>query len=179
MKVAAPLDFEDVQQNEFLFTLVAQDGGTPTLTGTAHVKIKLVNKPDEPPVFVNTNPEDGGYFERVSESITDESIVAKVDAIDPDGLADKIRFFFESTTFQNPFFINEETGIVKKLSGATLSQSEYKLRVRAVDDVTAARGDSKREAFAPLTIEVIEENNHKPVFKDCDGIRQVCLYCPG
>ncbi|XP_063724486.1 neural-cadherin-like isoform X3 [Symsagittifera roscoffensis] len=172
LKVASKLDFEDTNQNQFEFTLVARDGGRPPLTGTAHVKIKLVNKADEPPVFVNTDA-DGGYSERVSESITDETIVAKVDAVDPDGLADKIRFYFEESTFDNPFYINEETGIVKKKSGSALSQSKYKLRIRAVDDVTAARGDEKKEAFAPLTIEINEENNHKPMFKNCDGVRQV------
>ena len=69
----------------------------------------MVNKADEAPVFINVR-EDGTYFEKVSESITEETIVAKVDAIDPDKLADKIRFSFEQTAFANPFFIDEETG---------------------------------------------------------------------
>ena len=64
-------------------------------------------------------------------------------------------------------------GIVKKKIGSVLSESEYKLEVRAVDDLTALRGDDRKESFVTLVIQVLEENNHKPAFKDCDTIRYV------
>ncbi len=156
----------------FNFNLVARDGGTPALTAVAPVKIMLTNKPDEAPVFINVREVDGGYYERISESVTDDTIVAKVDAIDPDGIG-QIRYFFQETSATNPFFIDEKTGIVKKRVGKSLDQLEYRLKVRAVDDVTAVRGDSKKESVAPLTIEVLEENNDKPHFKDCDKMRYV------
>ena len=62
---------------------------------------------------------------------------------------------------------------MKKKVGAVLSESEYNLRVRAVDDVTAVRGDSSKESVTSLRIQVLEENNHKPTFSGCDTLRYV------
>ena len=64
LKVASPLDF-DGGVTSYMFSLVATDGGTPPLSSSARVKVMLVNKADEPPVFINVR-EDGTYFEKVT-----------------------------------------------------------------------------------------------------------------
>ena len=51
--VAQTLDYETV--NEYIVTVVARDGGTPSLSSSAVVRIHVVDANDNKPVFAQSN----------------------------------------------------------------------------------------------------------------------------
>jgi len=61
--VAQALDYETVK--EYIITVEAHDGGTPSLSSTAVVKILIIDANDNRPVFARSN-----YTAVVSEDVT-------------------------------------------------------------------------------------------------------------
>lgn len=141
----------DEYNKEYLITVVAADGGSPSFSAEVVVPITVMNK--AMPVF-----EKPFYSAVIAENAQLHSPVVHVQANSPEGL--RIIYSITDGDPFSQFNINFNTGVINVFAPLDFeSHPAYKLRVRATDSVTGAHA----EVFVDIILEDINDNS--PMFR--------------
>ncbi|XP_069036120.1 cadherin EGF LAG seven-pass G-type receptor 2-like [Lepisosteus oculatus] len=151
LSLSSPLNFEIVRQ--YILTVEAKDGGSPSLQSTCSVLIRVLDVNDNPPQF-----DEDEYHISVYETIPSGAAVFTVSVTDKDedGFS-KGHFILNSSTFN----MNNQ-GTLSLNSDASLDREEksnYILMVVAVD-----RDAGGLSSSAVLNITVLDVNDNNPQF---------------
>ncbi|XP_063269577.1 protocadherin beta-4-like [Prinia subflava] len=147
-----PLDREE--QAEMDFTIIAEDGGSPPRTGTAQVKIVILDVNDNAPTFTQEE-----YIGRVLENMPEGSVVLTVLATDPDaGVNGDISYQLSQAGGQSDsaFVIDPRTGEIKLTKPLDFEAAQtHELSVRAKDG-------GGLSAICKVLVEVVDVNDNAP-----------------
>lgn len=161
LKIAKPLDFEDIHQKYgFNITIEVNDGGEidgVPHTDTATIRIKLRDINDNPPRFDTPNVE-----VEVPENAPRGTQLANFTAHDPDqnGYSKVTYSIDRSTDRRKQFAINPKTGVVTVQRGLDREEQPKKLiKILALDD-----GVPQRQASATLSVSLLDVNDNAPKF---------------
>ncbi|NXG06705.1 PCDGA protein, partial [Sakesphorus luctuosus] len=128
--LAKPLDREEAAFHELV--LRASDGGDPARTGTARVRVTVVDANDNAPVFSQEE-----YTVRVPEDVPVGSTVVTVTATDPDeGKYGTVKYSLKKITEKasNILQLNSETGAITLVRSLDFEEGDsYELEVQAHD----------------------------------------------
>uniref|UniRef100_A0A8C4HPL9 Protocadherin-16 n=1 Tax=Dicentrarchus labrax TaxID=13489 RepID=A0A8C4HPL9_DICLA len=141
---------------EYTLEVVATDRGSPSLSATVTVEVKVLDVNDNSPVFSKTS-----YSVEVSEDAAEGSKVVEVSAIDADDDLNGKVLYFLSREAHGAFTVDENTGIVT--TSAPLDREKwasYSFQVFAVDLSPAA----PRNASAQVTVTILDVNDNTPFF---------------
>lgn len=148
LTVAQNLDFETAQQ--YSFSVIAVDGGTPSLSGSSFVIVEIQDVNDNRPVFVHeTN------LTFVPENVAIGTIIFTAEAEDIDSGSNAL-FMYSLVTPSSQFSIDSLSGEVNVTS--TLALQTYELVLVAID-----MGTPRLSSTALLEI-VVTDTNELPVF---------------
>ena len=160
-------------------TLVARDGGAPSLTGTLLVNISVGDSNDNHPEFTNAS-----YHVYVYENSSRDSVILKVEASDADvGENGQIVYGFTERTVENyphVFAVNSATGdlSVKATRLDYEVDSLYQLVVYARD-----MGIDSQPAYCVVVVHVMDINDNAPSLTIStltrDGIARVSEHAKG
>ncbi|XP_008833816.1 cadherin-related family member 1 [Nannospalax galili] len=162
LQAGATLDYE--KSRAHFITVVAKDGGgrlrgaDVVFSVTTTVTINVEDVQDMAPVFVGTP-----YYGYVYEDTIPGSEVLKVVAIDGDrGKPNHILYRLMNGS-DGAFEINETSGGISVLqSPAQLGREVYELHIQ-VTEISSA-GSPVAQAMIPVTIRIVDLNNHPPTF---------------
>ncbi|NXK70593.1 PCDGA protein, partial [Sylvietta virens] len=150
--LAKALDREEAAFHELV--LRASDGGDPARTGTARIRVTVVDANDNAPVFSQRE-----YTVRVAEDVPVGSVLVTVTATDADErLYGHVKYSIQKITEKASqiFQLNGETGAITLLQGLDFEQGDfYELEVQAHD------GGGLFDT-AKLTITVTDVNDNSP-----------------
>lgn len=169
LTVWGSLDRERQDSYELRIRATDKDGGdkaepdpdNPALYSEALVRVTVEDINDNAPSFALTS-----YTVKVREDVPVWSVVAVVEAIDPDeGAAGSVEYSF-SEEIENEAFFD-----IDKLSGTIRTTKKLDFEDRQVHTLTIVasdRGDPALSSETILIIEVVDvnENLHAPVFSD-------------
>ncbi|XP_062319241.1 cadherin-23 isoform X1 [Osmerus eperlanus] len=156
----SPLDYEKVPEGIIYLTVMARDGGNPSLNSSVSVTIEMFDENDNPPTFSQQS-----YIVKISENIIAGATVVFVNATDLDasrefGQASLIYSLEGSSQFR----LNARSGEIT--TTALLDKevkSEYILIVRAVD---GGVGPLQKTGIATVNITLLDINDNAPVWVD-------------
>ncbi|XP_005340140.2 cadherin-related family member 1 [Ictidomys tridecemlineatus] len=162
LQARATLDYEKSQTH--LVTVIAKDGGGKlrgadiVFSTTTTVTVNVEDVQDMPPVFVGTP-----YYGYVYEDTLPGSEVLTVVAMDGDrGKPNHIVYSLVNGS-DGDFEINETSGAISVMqSPAQLRKEVYELHVQ-VTEISSA-GSPAAQAIVPVTIRIVDLNNHPPTF---------------
>ncbi|XP_061826093.1 neural-cadherin-like isoform X1 [Nerophis lumbriciformis] len=162
---AARLDYER-PNHLYEFVVMAVDGGDGPQSGTATVRVRMVNVNDEAPEFSQLI-----YRTFVSEDAGPNTLVATVLAKDPDG--DGIIYSVTAGNEEGNFVIDSQKGLIRLRSTPLpkLQGLEYVLNVTATDN-NASGGPHSLSSTARVIVGVDDVNNNKPIFEECQQYRE-------
>ncbi|XP_054631563.1 neural-cadherin-like isoform X2 [Dunckerocampus dactyliophorus] len=162
---AARLDYER-PNHLYEFVVMAVDGGDGPHSGTATVRVRMVNVNDEAPEFSQLI-----YRTFVSEDAGPNTLVATVLAKDPDG--DGIIYSITAGNEEGNFVIDSQKGLIRLRSTPLpkLQGLEYVLNVTATDN-NASGGLHSLSSTARVIVGVDDVNNNKPIFEECQQYRE-------
>ncbi|KAM9066421.1 protocadherin alpha-2-like [Sarcophilus harrisii] len=149
------LDREETSKIDLL--LIATDGGKPELTGTVHLRIKVLDVNDNEPEFDQTL-----YKVRLLENTTNGTLVIKLNASDADeGLNSEITYSFSSDvplTVHNKFKIDPSTGEIR-IKGELDYEEEksYEIQIIAFD-----KGTPPMSGHCKILLKVLDINDNAP-----------------
>ena len=125
LSVATVLDFETTAQ--YVLTIHASDGGSPSLTGTATVTVDVVDQNDNAPDFGTTR-----FDLRIASDLAALSTVTTVAATDSDtaGTDGDFNYVIESGNDAGLFSIDTVTGEIKTTRAVDSDTGFYDLVVR-------------------------------------------------
>ncbi|NXD82407.1 CADN protein, partial [Halcyon senegalensis] len=158
---ATRLDYER-PNHLYEFIIMAVDKGEELKTGTATVRIHVSNVNDEAPEFSQTI-----YRSFVSEDAGPNTLIATVNAVDPDG--DGVTYDILSGDQKGNFVIDTKKGRLVRLRSnpfPKLEGTEYVLTVTATDD-NASGGPRALTSTAQVVVKIDDVNNNKPDFQKC------------
>ncbi|NXR05586.1 PCDBH protein, partial [Sagittarius serpentarius] len=142
------------EQRELNLLLTATDGGSPPRSGTAQVRIVVLDANDNVPVFSREI-----YAVRLAENSPPEQLVVRVAAADPDeGSNGKVRYAFTQTPerSQQVFELNPATGEIRVAGSLDFEEAKtHEMVVRATD----GGGLSAR---CKVQVEVLDVNDNAP-----------------
>lgn len=142
----------DSVDSEFLVTVVATDGGVPSLSATVEMPITVVDKAI--PVF-----EKPFYSLEIPENVQLHIPIIHVQASNSEG--PRVVYTITEGDPYNQFYINFNTGVVQVVQPLDFeTHPAYKLSVRATDSLTGAKAD----VFVDIILEDVNDN--PPVFLD-------------
>ncbi|XP_071074415.1 protocadherin Fat 3 isoform X1 [Dasypus novemcinctus] len=144
----------DLSNIEYGVTILARDGGTPSLSASVELPITLVNK--AMPVF-----DKPFYTASVSEDIRTDSPILSINATSPEGQG--IIYVIIDGDPAKQFNIDFDTGVLKVVGPLDYEiTSVYKLTVRASDALTGAR--------AEVTVDLLvnDVNDNPPIFDQAE-----------
>ncbi|XP_054024618.1 protocadherin beta-15-like [Dryobates pubescens] len=146
------LDRED--QTEINVLLTATDGGSPPRSGTAHVRIVVLDANDNTPVFTREV-----YEVRLPENNPPGQLVERVAATDPDeGSNGKVHYAFTETSegSQQLFDLNPETGEIRIAGKLDFEEmKKHEMMVKATDG-------GGLFAHCKVQVEVMDVNDNAP-----------------
>ncbi|OXB51553.1 UNVERIFIED_CONTAM: hypothetical protein H355_005777, partial [Colinus virginianus] len=120
------------EQRELRLVLTATDGGSPPRSGTAEVRVVVLDANDNMPVFSREV-----YEVRVAENSPPGQLLVRVSAADPDdGSNGKVRYAFTqaSERARQLFDLNAETGEIRVSGNLDFEEvKSHELMVRATD----------------------------------------------
>ncbi|XP_061532993.1 putative neural-cadherin 2 isoform X2 [Phycodurus eques] len=162
---AVRLDYER-PNHIYEFVVMVVDGGDGPHSGTATVRVRMVNVNDEAPEFSQLV-----YRTFVSEDAGPNTLVATVLAKDPDG--DGIIYSITAGNEEGNFVIDSQKGLIRLRSTPLpkLQGLEYILNVTATDD-NASGGLHPLSSTARIIVGVDDVNNNKPIFEECQQYRE-------
>ncbi|KAB0365705.1 hypothetical protein FD754_009861 [Muntiacus muntjak] len=140
----------DLSNIEYGVTILARDGGKPSLSTSVELPITIVNK--AMPVF-----DKPFYTASVNEDIGVDTPILSINATSPEGQG--IIYIIIDGDLYKQFNIDFDTGVLKVISPLDYEMtSAYKLTVRASDALTGAR--------AEVTIDLLvnDVNDNPPIF---------------
>lgn len=150
IRTKVELDYE--KQTEYKFVVTARDGAPDARLGTASVTVRVLDVPDEVPVFVDSKIE-----VRVPENVPDY-LVTTVKAHDPDTVKE-VTYVLR----QGPgdlFKVDAKTGQVKTIRGLDYEKERrHELIIGALENKRSEPGD-----FITVVIDVEDRNDIPPVF---------------
>uniref|UniRef100_A0A8C3XZD6 Protocadherin gamma subfamily C, 5 n=1 Tax=Catharus ustulatus TaxID=91951 RepID=A0A8C3XZD6_CATUS len=128
--LAKALDREEAAFHELV--LRASDGGDPTQTGTARIRVTVLDANDNAPVFSQAE-----YTVRVSEDVPVGSTLVTVIATDADeGVNGEIKYSFKKITERASeiFHLDSETGAITLLQSLDFEEGDsYELQIQTRD----------------------------------------------
>ncbi|NXN64834.1 PCD23 protein, partial [Himantopus himantopus] len=137
-------------QERYSLTVMALDDGSPALSTTQVLTIIVLDVNDETPKFLKQL-----YETAVRENQDPGEFVIKVEAVDRDaGLNSLLRYEILPGTGYEKFKINSDSG--ELLTTASLD--------RETQEVFSIKGSPSRSSTAQLTLTVLDENDHNPLF---------------
>ena len=148
LTVAQNLDFETAQQ--YSFTVVAVDGGTPSLSGSSIVMVEIQDVNDNRPLFVHES-----NLTFVPENVATGTIIFTAEAEDTDSGTNAL-FIYSLAMPSSQFSIDFLSGEVNVTS--TLVLQTYELILVATD-----MGTPQLSSTTILEI-VVTDTNEPPVF---------------
>ncbi|XP_072204444.1 protocadherin beta-15-like [Excalfactoria chinensis] len=147
-----PLDREE--QPELHLVLTATDGGSPPRSGTAQVRVVVLDANDNMPVFSREV-----YEVRVAENSPPGQLVVRVSATDPDeGSNGKVLYEFSQTSSRSKhlFDINADTGEIRVSGILDFEEAKsHNLVVTAMDG-------GGLSAHCKVHVEVLDVNDNAP-----------------
>ncbi|XP_031655229.1 cadherin-23 [Oncorhynchus kisutch] len=160
ISVNSPLDYEMVPEGMIYLTVMAKDGGNPSLNSSVSVTVELFDENDNPPKFSKPS-----YLVKIPENIIAGATVVFVNATDLDasrefGQASLIYSLQGSSQFR----LNTRSGEIT--TTALLDRelkSEYILIVRAVD---GGVGPLQKTGIATVNITILDINDNSPMWRD-------------
>ncbi|XP_040264889.1 neural-cadherin-like [Bufo bufo] len=157
---ARRLDYER-PSHLYEFVILAIDHGESPNTATATVRIRVTNVNDEAPEFSQTI-----YRTFVSEDAAPNTLVATVQAFDPDG--DRVTYEISGGNGEGNFLIDPQKGLIRLGSSPLprLHGTEYVLYVTATDD-NLSGGPHSLTSTTTVMVRVDDINNNKPIFYQC------------
>ena len=156
------IDFETIQ--EYNLTILARDGGTPSLTGTSTVTIAILDANDNAPEF----PMDS-FSTAVPEDEPVGSIILTVTATDADGGVNAL-VVYSLSALGVPFAIDPPTGMVN--TTAPLALGTYDLQITATD-----MGVPALSSTATLTV-IVTDANERPSFTESSYVLELAESTP-
>ena len=141
------LDYEN--QTSYQFTVYANDSGTPSLQGSATIRVIVTNVNDNPPVFnmISTLT--------VSEGAEPGTLLTFITATDLDN--DDIEYtLIPNGVGSNNFTLSIDGLLYLNSDGISLTDIQYLLNISANDGLHVTN--------TTLTILISDVNNHSPVF---------------
>ncbi|XP_061538054.1 LOW QUALITY PROTEIN: protocadherin-16-like [Phycodurus eques] len=146
------LDFEAV--SSYNLTVVVSDRGIPQRSSCVPILISVTDVNDNPPAFGR-----GEYSVVLSESATAGTEVLHLSATDPDSAPNgEVQYSISSGDKTGLFQVDEWTGALKlQRSLASENQLSHMIVVQATDGLG-------NYAFAPVSIDVKDINDHWPFF---------------
>uniref|UniRef100_A0A8I3W8T3 Cadherin related family member 1 n=1 Tax=Callithrix jacchus TaxID=9483 RepID=A0A8I3W8T3_CALJA len=162
LQSGATLDYE--RSRTHYITVVAKDGGgrlhgaDVVFSATTTVTVNVEDVQDMAPVFVGTP-----YYGYVYEDTLPGSEVLKVVAMDGDrGKPNPILYSLVNGS-DGAFEINEMSGDISVMqSPAQLQREVYELHVQVTE--ISPVGSPAAQAIVPVTIRIVDLNNHPPTF---------------
>ncbi|NXS56970.1 PCDG9 protein, partial [Brachypteracias leptosomus] len=128
--LAKALDREEASFHELV--LRASDGGEPARTGTARIRVSVLDANDNAPVF---SPAE--YTVRVAEDVPVGSTLVTVTATDPDeGMNGDVEYSFQTISLKASqiFHLNSETGALTLVRSLDFEEGDsYEIEVQAED----------------------------------------------
>jgi len=150
LDVTRPINATELGEVRFVLTVRATDSGTPPQHADTVVTITVgAVDGNDPPVFQQNH-----YHINVVERATPDSFVIQLNATDPDGPSDNLRYRVVGGTAVDWFTIDEVSGIVRVARGGALQWDQeaplLTLSIAAVDQGQPLA----QSATATITIQV-------------------------
>ncbi|GAB6020929.1 hypothetical protein CHUAL_003573 [Chamberlinius hualienensis] len=155
----------DYNGNIYSFNVTARNKNSNKV-GIAQVRVYTNNKNDEPPRFSQEI-----YPSRLDENAKPGAVVITVVATDKDG--DKVTYGLipPNGVPHDLFIMDRVSGVIRLGQGHfTFDKDRYELNVTAEDDGSCCLSgqDSLHTSFSLVVVSIIDVNDHKPIFQDCD-----------
>ncbi|NXR29144.1 PCDGC protein, partial [Cinclus mexicanus] len=166
--LAKALDREEEAFHELV--LRASDGGDPARTGTARIRVTVVDANDNAPVFSQAE-----YMVRVPEDVPVGSILVTVTATDADeGLNGQVKYSYEMVSVKatEAFHLKAETGaitLMRKLDFEEANSYELDVQVRDGGDLSDT---------AKVVISVTDVNDNAPEISVRSALREISEDAP-
>ncbi|XP_068273240.1 protocadherin beta-15-like [Nyctibius grandis] len=142
------------EQRELNLVLTATDGGSPARSGTAQVRIVVLDANDNMPVFSREV-----YEVRLAENSPAGQLVVRVAAADPDeGSNGKVRYAFTQTSegSRQLFELNPVTGEIRVAGNLDFEEGKiHEMLVKATDG-------GGLSAHCKVQVEVLDVNDNAP-----------------
>ncbi|XP_041267312.1 protocadherin gamma-A7-like, partial [Onychostruthus taczanowskii] len=166
--LAKALDREEAAFHELV--LRASDGGDPARTGTARIRVTVVDANDNAPVFSQAE-----YTVRVPEDVPVGSTLVTVTAIDTDeGLNGHVKYWLKkvSEMASNIFHLDSESGAITLLRSLDFEEGDvHELNLQAYDG--GALYDT-----AKVVITVTDVNDNAPEISMRSALREISEDAP-
>ncbi|TRZ14494.1 hypothetical protein HGM15179_012627 [Zosterops borbonicus] len=166
--LAKALDREEAAFHELV--LRASDGGDPARTGTARIRVTVLDANDNAPVFSQAE-----YTVRVPEDVPVGSVLVTVTATDADeGLYGHVKYSIEKITEKGShiFQLDGETGAISLLGNLDFEEGKsYEMEVQAHDG-----GGLSDTATVVLT--VTDVNDNVPVLTVSSAVSEISEDAP-
>lgn len=148
------------RQAEIILSVVAIDQGSidERRSTTTNVNVKVWDVNDESPLFRQHT-----YYASIAEnlSLNPPATILQVQADDRDeNEAGTVKYSILSGNDDNSFMLDANSGILYPATSLMGMKGQYKLKVEARDGV----GFGPNIDYAEIIIDVIEVNQHRPVF---------------
>ena len=156
VNVKARLDREEIQN--YTLQITATDQGTPPLSTSSTVIVRIEDENDNPPIFNPTS-----YFKTTAEDVQIGTTLVQVTATDRDhALNGIVRFFIIQGDDNADFGMDPSSGVLRVQKNLDYERVQsYEISVRAEDS-----GKPTRYSVAKIVINVIDVNDQQPVFVD-------------
>lgn len=174
--VQSGLDREQV--NRYLFELVAVDGGSPALSGSIVVRVRVTDVDDNAPVFQSLV-----YRATVPEDAQTGSSIATVRAVDADlGANGQVVYSLVRRAGDDsdplPFRINSTSGLISTSGRLDYeSATKYALTVRATSRSAVETGSLALAAHAQVVVYVSDVNDNRPTVGIATHHHDDCSNC--
>ncbi|XP_064581379.1 protocadherin gamma-A10-like [Zonotrichia leucophrys gambelii] len=166
--LAKALDREEAAFHELV--LRAMDGGDPARTGTARIRVTVVDANDNAPVFSQAE-----YTVRVPEDVPVGSTLVTVTATDADdGLYGNVKYSIQKITERasQTFQLDSDTGVITLLRSLDYEEGDfYELEVQAHDG--GALSDT-----AKVVVTVTDVNDNAPELTVSSALSEISEDAP-